>query len=303
MPKVLILIPLFVSARTLARANDLLDALRAHENPRDFEILFVLDGKEQSTFALSESNRQLKVHLTSNPRPQRSNGWSGGLICGLIHGMKTALTLGAWDFIVRMDDDAMVLRPFLARAADYFAEDSRIGQVGFYEFGVPPKPGEYHFFAGPFYRRSKLVRYHPDVGGLWLSLFGWRRSVRLMINEALRHDYACGEFCQGGTFFLSRASVAAMCASRYFKNEKVFAGCTFTEDFFFAIANRAAGFTTRYVSDQEHFLSLKWKGLHKPADQLLSEGYAVVHSVKDDQAPEKEAEVRELFRRERPSYA
>src|ERR1041384_520208 len=90
MPKVLILIPLFVSERSLARAHDLLDALIAHENPNDFEILFVLDGKNRNSFFLPARHRHLKVHTTSNPRSRRSNGWSGGLICGLIRGMKTA---------------------------------------------------------------------------------------------------------------------------------------------------------------------------------------------------------------------
>lgn len=299
MPKFLILIPLFVSERTLTRANDLLEALVIHEDPASFEVLFILDGSEQDRFALAAHHRHIKVHATQNPRPPESDGWSGGLICGLIHGLKTALTLDSWDFILRMDDDAMVLRPFIAQAARYFADDPTIGQLGYYEFGTPPKPGEYHYFAGPFYRRSKLIRRHPDVGGLWISLFGWRRIVRLMINDALKRGYVCGEFCQGGAFFLSRASVTAMCASRYFKNEKVFGRCNFTEDFFFAIANRAMGFSTRYVPDQEHFLSLKWKGLHKPAAQLVAEGYALIHSIKDDQAPEREAEVREFFRRER----
>lgn len=304
MPKVLILIPLFVSHRTLARATDLLDALSTYESPQNFEVLFVLDGKDQQQFPADFGRKQgLRIHVTSNPRNPRSNGWSGGLICGLIHGMKTALTLGSWDFLLRMDDDAMVLGPFITRAAGFFAENASIGQVGFYEFGTPPKPGEYHFFAGPFYRRSKIIRRHEDVGGWWIALFGWRRLVRLMINDALRHNYACGEFCQGGAFFLSRTSVTALCASRYFQKEKKFCGCTFTEDFFFAIANRAAGFGIRYVKDEEHFLSLKWKGLYKPAEQFLAEGYSLIHSVKNDDAPEKEEQMRELFRKHRRSTA
>lgn len=300
MPKVLILIPLFVSDRTLARANDLLDSLGTYEDSKNFEVLFVLDGKAQAQFPTTFGRKQgITVHVTSNPRDPRSNGWSGGLICGLIHGMKIALTLGPWDFLLRMDDDAMVLGPFITRAAEFFAESTSIGEVGFYEFGAPPKPGDYTFFAGAFYRRSKIVRRHEDVGGWWISLFGWKRLVRLMINDALRHDYACGEFCQGGAYFISRASVAAMCGSRFFQNPKVFGGCSFTEDFFFAIANRAAGFRIRYVRDEERFLNMKWKGLHKPAEQLVAEGYALIHSVKNDEAPEQEAAVRDLLRRHR----
>ncbi|PTY07697.1 hypothetical protein DB347_05560 [Opitutaceae bacterium EW11] len=295
MHRTLVVIPLFVSERTVSRVNDLLDAIRAFERVDDLQLLFVLDGDRQELFHLSEANAAFRAHVLSNPREGRGNGWSGGLVCGLLAAFRYALSLPDWEILLRLDDDAMVARPFSERARQLFAENDRIGELGYYEFGRRPAPGEYHYFFGPFYRRSKLLSHHDDVNGLWFSLTGWRRSVRLMIRDACRNGYVFGEFCQGGAYFLSRRCLERFAAYRPFRNPWRFAYCDFTEDFFFAIATRAVGMDIRYVADDDRFLNLKWKGLSRPAEELLREGYAIVHSVKEEDARVEERQ-RAAFR-------
>lgn len=300
MARILIVIPLFVTERTVARVNDLLDAVRTYEAVHDLQLLFVLDGEKQDRFGLSRANDAFRTHVLRNPREGRGNGWSGGLICGLIAAYRHAATIDGWDLLLRIDDDSMVARPFVSRASSLFDESPGVGQLGYYEFGRRPAPGEYHYFFGPFYRRSRLLSRHADVNGLWVALWGWRRAVRSLIRDACRQGYVFGEFCQGGAYFLSRDCVRRLAAHPELRQPRRFIGCDFTEDFFFAIVTRAVGLDIRYVDDTERFLNLKWKGLNRPPGDLVRDGYAIVHSVKAEDPAKEEAE-REVFRASRPA--
>lgn len=200
------------------------------------------------------------------------------------------------DYGLKLDTDALIIGDFRPRIERAFA-DGRAGVLGACDRNRPG--GAPRDLRG---WRRRLVMYCLPVqvrlaGGrprLVSALSGplarQRRFLAAAARDARRHGYRLGEHCLGGAYAVSAPAARALATAGMLEDPLITAGTGLGEDVVLGLLVRAAGFDLTSLVDLGDPFAVTHEGLPAPPAQLVSDGHAIVHSVRStDPARERSA--------------
>jgi hypothetical protein len=226
-------------------------------------------------------------------------GFGVGIAAAVVAGL-AELSKYDFEFILKMDTDALAIAPFSEKVAARLRTDEKVGQVGCcYK---TPKG-----FTRIFEPHASMARFHArsiafDDDGRFLNrlnvnLLGKPGKARRILKMARRNGYQWGEHCIGGAYALSARALERM-DELDLLDVDVWRLYRWAEDVLVSMLVRAAGFEfADMVADHEPF-GVTWKGLEVRPDELLDHGYSLIHSLKNDRNL-TETDIRGFFRRVR----
>ena len=268
-------------------AVDTIDSVLHYCEPTT-EVVAIDDSGGRFTDALRSFGD--RVHLVV-PSGQYSAGTTGGLLMKLMQGYKYALDNIAFDVLLRIDTDALIIGESPeVHAREYFASNPKVGMLGSYRFDCNGKERDF---------TPAAERFKREMGPLGLLKPKLRAGLKNTVRQAERNGYALGEHCLGGAYFQNFECVKAMNAAGYL-NPIAFSDSLLGDDMIVALFTIAAGFEIADFATGEFPLGLRWRGLPMSPDDLRSTNKKVIHSVRfwDEW---DESKVRDYFRQHRAS--
>jgi hypothetical protein len=284
------------------RADDVINSILHHEPAID-SILLVDDAPHERDLlsALGSSRPQLAV--TANPRDGRGHGLWGGLAAGMLHGYGWLQREVQPDLVLKLDTDALVIAPFVERVAASLG-DGDLGMVGTFSQHCDGRPRELDRWDFRVRRRRIPVRPFREGdqadGRLRLrhTLWGDPAILRRRIAAARRHGYGYGEHCLGGAYAVSGRFLQRMGQHGWFDDWPAWIPLDIGEDVCIGVYVRAVGLACADANRPGEPFGVEYRDLPLPPGDLVDAGYAVVHSIKD-QDGSTEAEIRDYFARRR----
>lgn len=266
--------------------DDTLDSVLAYADPCRAVVLVDDSGLGPSGPA-ARAGSIAGVHVV--PAPAGARGSRGGLWVKIAAGYRHACERFAFDLVLRMDTDALLLGPGIEDAAlGRFASDPGLGLLGGHRTGPDGARRDFAPAARILAREAgPLGMRHPRL----------RALLRRLLAEAEGHGYEPGEHALGGAFLHSAAAVRSLHA-RGWLDLPPLARSRLGEDHLFALMTVAAGFAIGDFGGPRDPLALRWRGLPDHPDALLDGPALVTHSVRG-YGDLDEAAVRERFGRAR----
>lgn len=201
-----VFIPCSPDSIEIERIDDLIEGIYQYE-PSCQEVFILNDGNTR----LHEL-RSCRYQLLTNPRSGHGWGVGGRLVAGQLFAYRAIYE--QWpdlSYILRLDTDAHVIRPFHAALKACF-DDRTIGMVGsrIASDTLPPYKvtPPLSYFAGKVRKlKAPLSLWRRPSVHLRCSVYGKHRKVAKMFAAAEGRGYITGELIEGGSFAVSRAWV------------------------------------------------------------------------------------------------
>jgi hypothetical protein len=298
---VAVVVPAGPGTAELDRIADLADALHRYEP--GVARLVVVDDEPDARRDIAAAAGPLGDRTTAiaNPRDRSADWWSEGVFVGIAAGLAEVLAGPPVDWVLRMDTDALVCGPFVEAVEARLASDPTIGLVGTFLRDANGVPIDNSGPAKPIRKLVAPVSIWKQQRTVKTSLWGIARERRDVVREAQDHGYRIGIHCQGGAYGLSMAAIAAI-ADRGWLDPRLWRGTYLSEDWVMAIQVFAVGLRPEGMSGPGEPFAIQHVGLPGTPEQLVADGRAVVHSLKDTDG-QREADLRDAFRRLRAVVA
>lgn len=220
-------------------------------------------------------------------------GLRGKLWGNIAAGIAWVVRNAAFDVLLRMDADALMLGPGIATlAAERFAADPTLGLLGSYRTGMDGGTRDWTWAAAALGRECGLVGLRQPA---------LRRTLRELRARALSNGYIPGAHPLGGAYLLSRAAAVALEVQGLLELHEL-EESRLGEDHLCGLLAFAAGFRLGDFAGPEDPLALDWKGLPASPAELLARQKLVTHSVRR-WGSLGEAEIRAYFARARSAFA
>jgi hypothetical protein len=278
------------------RLFDLLASLW-HYEPNISRVVVIDDGCGVVDFPAGPC----PIDRIMNPRQGRGAGNLGGGCVGTLTGLKHCASFAnEIDFVLKIDTDALIIAPFAAYVARLFHDDPQAGMAGAHRF---TPNGE----ARDFTPWRELT---SDLASAWIgdrtrqaragrrgaiALHGAPAAMRRVAQQALHEGYEPGENIQGGAYAISIRTICAMEKKGLLADPLIWLHTALGEDVLVPMQTKAAGFGLRDAAADGEPFGIRYRGLpHTPA-KLISRGFSIIHSVKNDPNV-SEGDVREFFR-------
>jgi glycosyltransferase involved in cell wall biosynthesis len=232
--------------------------------PEPHVVIIVDDCTQDGTYDALVSARRPNWHIFRNARPMGIDR----LVRTLCTGYRFALSETSCRLILRLDQDALIIKPgVITEALRYADSNPPVGLFGVYERDYNrPRSFEAH---------RKLI----DRELSWsMRLLGPKPSWAPLLALAERQGYRRGDNVFGGAYFVTRECLAEMqklgaLSVPYRWHSRLM------EDVYFSMAAVAAGYKLGHFAAPEGPLCLEWRGLPYPARVMAQTSYKVIHSV------------------------
>ncbi len=251
------------------------------------------------------------VALT-NQHADTANRLKGSLTARILRGLAWIQANTDADFVLRIDTDALVIAPFVDRVRwlmNRKPDAGLIGTVGLScnpelraleDLTKEPKLATAHRLI-PMWQPTNVTEPSEridiiGVGRVTLRQLRAFNNVRPHIADAIRRGYTSSEFCQGGAYVVTRLMLDRMAASGYLRQPDAWVDIPFSEDRVIAMYARAVGVQICDYSLPGEPFGMNFVGLAYPPADLVTRGYSIIHSVKND-ARFNEASIRNFFRK------
>ncbi len=292
-------------AKERERLADLLDSLLDHE-PDLAQLVLVDDGNRGN--GLYETVPRVwhgRATIVPHPRIGKGDGYWGGAIVGTMAALGTLSGRSDIEFALKLDTDSLVIAPFAEKLAEKFRQNPNTGQLGCYDRSAD---GQDRTRAWRKWTRTirklqmplRFWRKHPSRRwGAEQALFGRPATFRGHLREALRNGYQPGEFCQGGGYAVSVEMLNRMANAGYLSDPLLWLHLPLGEDVAVSLYVRAVGMHIAGCVDEGDAFGISvFHGIPYPPEELLSRGYSVIHSIKND-GRYSEEHIRDYFRTRR----
>jgi hypothetical protein len=284
--------------REVARADDVIASILHHE-PGIGAVLLVDDDPQARDLRAALAHDRPAVAVTPNPRDGRGEGLWGGLAAGMLHGYGWLQREVQPDVVLKLDTDALVIAPFLERVAEIF-DDESIGMAGTFDRHCDGTARDLDRWDFRVRRRRFRVRPFREGnqadGRLQLqhTLWGDRAVLRRRITAAHHHGYGYGEHCLGGAYAVPGRFLARMAERGWYDDWPAWVPHDIGEDVCIGVYVRAVGLGCVNANRPGQPFGVEYRDLPLAPPELLEAGYAVVHSIKDQDSL-TEAEIRRFF--------
>lgn len=253
--------------------------------------------------AMIPGNLPANCELIHEPHP--AAGIGGGLRGRLTVGVLSAMRHFAserYAFCVKLDTDALVIRPFSAALFEFQRLAPTVGIVGDYGTNIHGVSSNWGGWGRTVRNLARPIRLYRNPPQRWrhvqLALWGAQRRVRRWTRRAFRHGYFPGEGCLGGSYAVMQPFLRAAAAAGIFEHRMDWLNTNPSEDVVMGILNRALGlYFGRHNGDGKVF-GITHVGLPDSPEGLWQREVSIIHSVKNDSRFSGE-EIRRLFQAKR----
>lgn len=290
------------------RVKDTLESLFHYEDPADIAFVLVNDGNSPELLQnILDAYPLASATIIRDPRNGRGDGWTDGSTVGVITGLRwIAEHARATEFVLKIDTDSLIIRPFSEHVATFLRQHTEIALIGTYL--REPGRGQATDTIGawsPYFRKlQRLItvwrsegRWYPQIG-----FFGRARRVRRLIACAEAKGYVLGESCIGGGYALSQAALQRMSEAGLLEDAWLFFRRSIPEDVILGLLVRAVGLKMADFNNRGEPFAILWRGLCGSPDELLRDGYSIIHSLKDTPDQSEQA-IRDFFAAQRRRVA
>jgi len=290
----------------LERMQDTLESLEAFE-AGNYDLFLVDDDNDnlarQILDRLPNTIRNTATVLR-NPRNGRGSGVQSGAAVGIIAGLGRASKVNRFDFFLKLDADALVIKPFSVRVKALLAASPDCGIMGCYQFSPASARGRTSAPALEKLLRQVSVWRQTEMGRPAVQMAWWGRygQIRNLIREAVLNGYRLGEHCQGGAYVVSPECARKLFDRGILGDPLVWIQTPLGEDVVMGLCTSAIGLKLGDINQNEHLFAVKHRGLPASPERLVEHGFSVIHSVKD-YADQLEENIRGYFKAARTSLA
>jgi hypothetical protein len=305
--KFAVVVPVGPGQREAERVLDLIDSLEAFE-AGNYDFILVDDQQGPSRF-LNAIPDALQGRYTEikNPRRGKGGGWAAGCAVAVLAGVSELIGRSVrFDFVLKLDTDALVIGPFSQKVAECFRQYPHVGMIGSIRDPnvLEPEGERMKPLAGAIDKLLKQVtvwRATP-AGGLTVQVAFWGhyRTIRDTIRHAIMNGFRIGEHCYGGGYALSPECVRAFAQAGLLTDPRIWLPTPLVEDVIVSMCTKSVGFHLMDLSDANQPFAVRYRGLPATPEKLVEQAHSVIHSVKDFEDL-KEAEIRNYFRQLRPN--
>ncbi len=131
------LIPLRCAAEDIEALLDLLSSITVYEGASHC-VVVVHDGVLLPEWEFRLTSAYQRIILVKNPRSDVGYGRNGALTCGILHALELLVNTGHNPAcVVKMDTDALVIRPFVKRLLEIVAYSPNVAVLG--TLGATPR--------------------------------------------------------------------------------------------------------------------------------------------------------------------
>ncbi|WP_432504980.1 hypothetical protein [Kineococcus arenarius] len=293
-----VLIPVGPKPVELARLQDTVDSLRAHEPAEDVRLVLVDDS-------LTPRPQLAELEWPTPPVVVRTPLWEASappdlksaLVAGAMEGLRAAAA-EAPEFCLKMDTDALVIAPFADKVRAALAADPTVGMLGSYDRRCTGERRDWEHKGRAIAAASRPVtvwrrstRFRVPTG-FWYKPAALRARARDLTQQALANGYELGAHCLGGAYAVSPALLQRtdlLDWRPWVRTPDV------GEDVTVSLAVFAAGLRIRGMVDRDEPFGLAFQGLPADPRWLVENGHSLVHSLKDHRGSSEE-ELRTWFR-------
>ena len=279
-----ILIPLGPGRAELQRLGDLLEAV-LHFEPTCTAAVIINDGNDKEAARNVAGQFPVRCEILANPRNGRGSWWGGGSSAGTICGLRWITNHLEPEFVVKLDSDSLVIGHFKEALSQFFHANPTAALAGSHRRNPEGTPRDGLPFAPAIQklqRRFTVWRKCPLLGrNIQFGWFGRSRKIRELILSAVNNGYEFGENCQGGAYAISVAGLNAFAKWGLLDDPLLFLNTPITEDVALGLFTRSLGMELRDFNHPGETFAVRHFGLSAPPAELLTNGYSIVHSIKN----------------------
>jgi hypothetical protein len=272
------------------RLMQLLESLQFFE-PGVNTVVIIDDRSGLDFSALVPSTLLPRIAIVKNSRNGEGDWWQGGLCVGLVDGFKYLAAQEPFDFVVRLDTDALVIGKFAERIHAKFQSIADAGLLGTWDkYPVSGKQRLPHKEMNDAFipilkkltRHFAVWRHDKKPTRIQCSLNPSDLLVRSIVLAAISNGYRLGDFLQGGAYAINGVLVRRLSENGYLRSPRSFLRQQYGEDALVTLLCYAAGYRAEGFNSKGDVFGVQFKGLPAAADDLVNFGYSIVHSIKAD---------------------
>lgn len=275
----------------IVRTQDLLDSIQSFSEPEihKSDLYIVNDGNSRVNILRSNSTFFRNTFFLSNPLTGKPTPILDRHVAGMLYGLRHVVQKEPYDFVLKVDTDALVINQFYERILAFFRKNPNAGMVGSY----------IRFPDGS--KRPGIEWWAPRVEKVYLIDSNSQRAFRRrkIIRAAKRNGYIYGHHVLGGSYALSANLLREWKRRSMFRNVSLFQGTNLGEDVVVSLLVKTAGFKMMDFNKEGEVFGTWFKQLRFTPDELLSKQYAIIHSLKTFINYQNEIELRKLFKNKR----
>ena len=255
----------------------------------DYEIVLVDDSGCSKGSLLKEKFKDITVLETKG-----STGHFAGLYFTLSYGLKYVYENFLFDFVLRMDTDALLIGCGLDQVAvDFFKENPDRGIIGSYMVDCNGDPRGIYWTGVQLQKEMKIKFLIKDT---FKKFKGWS-FLRTVYRKSKKNGYIDGEHCMGGAYLMSWKCVKELNDKLLLDRREIY----FTqlqEDQIFGLLIYSIGFSHADFATGDLPMGLRWRGLPCSPQELVKRNKKITHSTRFFENMGEE-EIRKYFRERR----
>jgi hypothetical protein len=276
------------------RVLDLMDSLWTYEPGARLCVVIDDSGEARDLFPAGEWPGCEFVTLRG-PFHGRGEPLLGRLSAGILLALRTIHESGPFEFIVRLDTDALIIAPFRNAVREFIQVHPEAGMVG--------TLGSTCQREAPYYgcektATSDVFRALDGAGAGNPSADRIREHARI----AVENGYRGKEYCQGGAYVLPFETVARMASAGCLDFPEDWLPMAVPEDVMIGMYTRTVGLRSVDFSLPGQPFGNHHRGLAYSPPELVRRGHALIHSTKGD-VEHSERYIRHYFRTRRRQSA
>ena len=289
-----LMIPVGPDADEPERLVDTLESVRAYEPSRQIHLVVVDDCAQPRRLPVDQ-REWASVDIVRTPLWDRGTPDPySAMVAGTLQGM-VAAGRHSPELLLKLDTDALLIAP----AADKLRAllgDRSLGVVGSYTHTCTGARRDWSGWRKRLLRARLPIAVIPGRRSPGLRSLGNARAAGELLSRARANGYVWGAHCLGGAYAVG----PALLERTDLLDWRPWVRTGLGEDVVIGLLATVAGLRIEGSVGLGETFGLAWQNLPLPPEQLLSNRYSVVHSVRD-QLYGGESELRSFFRSRRPA--
>jgi len=248
-------------------------------------VVVVNDGNDPEAARRVTDRFPCRIEILPNPRNGRGNWWGGGSSAGTLGGLKWISEQGEVSFVVKLDSDSLVIGAFQDAVNAFFQANPQAALAGSHRRNPEGTPRDGLPFAPAIKKLSRRFTVWRKCAlpgrNIQFTWAGRSKRIRDLILAANANGYEPGENCQGGAYALAQAGLKRFAEAGLLEDPLLFLNTPITEDVALGLFTRSLGMELSDLNHPGEPFAVRHFGLSASPEELLRQGYSIVHSIKD----------------------
>lgn len=286
-PGFAVIVPIGPGETEVRRFQELMESLWTYE-PKAHLCVAIDSSEETRSLPLSRSWRGCRFVILHAPFRDQGEPLFGRLSAGILLALRTVHEAGPFEFVVRLDTDALVIGPFRDAVRSFMELHAQAGMLG--TLGCTCRR------EAPYYR-CESTAISDVIVALDAAQAGSPLVVRIREHArlAVENGYAGKEYCQGGAYVLPFQTLVRMSCAGCLDFPEDWLLLAVPEDVMIGMYARTVGLRSLDFSLPGQPFGNHFRGLAYSPREMVRRGHSLIHSTKGD-VEHSEWHIRRYFR-------